>query len=70
MSKRKKRETEKWIAAEKAKAEQSVEDSERQLADATGLAQKSDAIHRRFGFIRQRNMFAEGFRAILREARP
>lgn len=57
-----------WAETERQQAEQAVRDSEEQLNRARGLARQSSEINRRFSFLRQRNMFAEGFRLIIREA--
>lgn len=66
--KKRKEESSKWAETEREQAEQAVRDSEEQLDRVKDLAQQSSVINRRFGFHRQRNMFAEGFRMIIREA--
>lgn len=58
-----------WVNAERAEAQEAVRTSEQQLETAQGLAHQSAQVNRRFRFLKQRNMFAEGFRAIIREAR-
>lgn len=68
MPNRKRKQADKWVTDERQQAEQAVTSSQQQLELAEELVQQSKAVNRRLRFLRQRNMFAEGFRAIIREA--
>lgn len=69
MPNRKRRDEDEWVRAEKEQAEQAVASSAQQLESVQELAHGAEKVNRRFSFLRRRNMFAEGFRLIIREAR-
>lgn len=68
-SRKRKGQDDQWLISERQRAENAVQSSADQLEKAETLAQDASQVNRRFRFLRQRNMFAEGFRAIIREAR-
>lgn len=69
MASRKRKTEDEWVRSEKAQAEKEIENSAQQLESARELAHSAEKVNRRFRFLRKRNMFADGFRLIIREAR-
>lgn len=67
-NRKRKSEDDEWVRSEKEQAKQAIENSAEQLKSAQQLARGAEKVNRRFRFLRQRNMFADGFRLIIREA--
>lgn len=62
------REHQKWVAQELGEAQAAVQDSQDRADEAGELVAKTTQVNRRFAFLRRRNMFAEGFKLIIKEA--